>query len=263
MTSAIEPVTQSVTQVSAVDVMLDLDRYLEIQSAFDKRMPEAIIEIARKKYRTKVYWRFIGTALKVRCEYVKDEPFVTDDGDHGWIAIYRASQGDRQADGDGACFESEKAGSQGTVHNVRSHAHTRAYNRAISNLVGFGEVSAEEMQQTRGAAQVVEAIRTGKESAPTASQFDKPLGFGKHKDKTWRYMTQGQVGGERFSYLEWLEGSIKEKLAKDPTSQYAKADGERLERVQACLKLISDRADREAAAIDAEQSEIGNADEVF
>lgn len=34
---------------------------------------------------------------------------------------------------------------QATEHNIRSHAHTRAFNRAISNLVGFGEVSAEEV----------------------------------------------------------------------------------------------------------------------
>lgn len=35
---------------------------------------------------------------------------------------------------------------QATVHNVRAHAYTRAYNRAVSNLVGFGEVSAEEIE---------------------------------------------------------------------------------------------------------------------
>jgi hypothetical protein len=36
---------------------------------------------------------------------------------------------------------------QATEHNVRSHAHTRAFNRAVSNLVGFGEVSAEEIEK--------------------------------------------------------------------------------------------------------------------
>jgi hypothetical protein len=41
--------------------------------------------------------------------------------------------------------ETEIDKSQGTIHNVRSHAHTRAKNRAVADLVGFGEVSAEEM----------------------------------------------------------------------------------------------------------------------
>jgi hypothetical protein len=36
---------------------------------------------------------------------------------------------------------------QSTDHNIRGHAHTRAFNRAVSNLVGFGEVSAEEVSR--------------------------------------------------------------------------------------------------------------------
>jgi hypothetical protein len=36
---------------------------------------------------------------------------------------------------------------QSSQHNIRSHAHTRAFNRAVSNLVGFGEVSAEEIDR--------------------------------------------------------------------------------------------------------------------
>jgi hypothetical protein len=34
-----------------------------------------------------------------------------------------------------------------TEHNVRGHASTRAFNRAVSDLVGFGEVSAEEVER--------------------------------------------------------------------------------------------------------------------
>lgn len=99
----------------------------------------------------------------------------------GYVVTYRASSGNRSASGDGSCFAVEKArrfkcphpereGSkrtlhwphdtcpdfdpgfqwrtlpaQATEHNIRSHAHTRAYNRAVSNLVGFGEVSYDEL----------------------------------------------------------------------------------------------------------------------
>jgi len=99
----------------------------------------------------------------------------------GWVVIYEAVQANgRSETGDGACFAVEKAPrfkcphphpttawktlhwphntcpdfdpdfswrtlpSEATEHNVRGHAHTRAFNRAVSNLVGFGEVSAEE-----------------------------------------------------------------------------------------------------------------------
>lgn len=110
----------------------------------------------------------------------------TQDGreNFGYLVTYRASAPNgRSEQGDGACFAVEKAarfrcphpeaeGSsrkmhypdtacpdfdpnfqwrvlppQASEHNIRSHAHTRAFNRAVSNLVGFGEVSAEEVQQ--------------------------------------------------------------------------------------------------------------------
>lgn len=102
----------------------------------------------------------------------------------GWVVTYRATHpSGRDMTGDGACFAVEKArrfkcphleseGSKrtkhfphntcpdfdpdfqwrvlpgdATEHNVRSHANTRAFNRAVSNLVGFGEVSAEEVER--------------------------------------------------------------------------------------------------------------------
>lgn len=102
----------------------------------------------------------------------------------GYVVTYRAtSPGGRAAVGDGSCFAVEKARrfkcphpengnarrtlhfpqescpdydpnfqwktlpAQATEHNIRSHAQTRAFNRAVSNLVGFGEVSAEEVER--------------------------------------------------------------------------------------------------------------------
>ena len=64
----------------------------------------------------------------------------------------------RAAIGDGSVFAIETARrdvsdkwatlpAQATEHNIRSHAVTRATNRAISNLCGFGEMSAEEADQ--------------------------------------------------------------------------------------------------------------------
>ena len=109
-----------------------------------------------------------------------------DDGreNFGYLVTYRAvARGGRASTGDGSCFAVEKAAKfrcphpqegnpnrsqhfphercpdydpmfrwqalpdQATEHNVRSHAHTRAMNRAVSNLCGFGEVSAEEMER--------------------------------------------------------------------------------------------------------------------
>jgi len=111
-----------------------------------------------------------------------------DDGqpNFGWLVTYRAMAPDgRRATGDGAAFAVEKAPrfrcphphprrdgkrlhyppeacpdfspsyiwralpAAASEHNIRSHAHTRGYNRAISNLVAFGEQSAEEDVEDR------------------------------------------------------------------------------------------------------------------
>ena len=60
--------------------------------------------------------------------------------------------------------------SDATEHNVRGHAHTRGFNRAVSNLVGFGEVSAEEVTREEAAAEP-DALAT---SAPAASAPIQP-----------------------------------------------------------------------------------------
>ncbi len=61
----------------------------------------------------------------------------------------------RFAEGDGACSTLEKrfqspGGRQKIEHDLPATAATRAVNRAISNLIGFGEVSAEETEGDRG-----------------------------------------------------------------------------------------------------------------
>lgn len=122
-----------------------LKTYLEIQRVFDDQMPECIMEIQGKKFRKKAYWRAIATAFRVEARLVSEERIELED-DWGYTATYRAITADgRKCDGDGACMASEKHGAMGTVHNVRAHAHTRAKNRAIADLVGFGEVSADEL----------------------------------------------------------------------------------------------------------------------
>lgn len=129
-----------------------------------------------------------------------------DDGreNFGWIVSYKATAPNgRSVVGDGSCFAIEKArrfrcphpespGSrrtlhypaescpdydpafswkalppQATDHNIRSHAHTRAMNRAVSNLVGFGEVSAEEVDRDEHSASVPEKPKAA--AAPPAA----------------------------------------------------------------------------------------------
>ena len=133
------------------DMVKALDAYKDLQTKLDNKMPEAIVEIRGKRYRTKQYWRTIARAFNLSVTTVDgtDQRIMTDDGDWGYSVTYRATAPNGSAaDGDGACMASEKSGGSDTIHNVRAHCQTRAFNRAVSNLVGFGEVSADEMPRT-------------------------------------------------------------------------------------------------------------------
>lgn len=160
--------------------------YKDLQKELDKSMPDQIMKIGKgenaQMFRKKGYWRAIKTAFNLQVREVQEQRVELGE-DWGYEVIYEAIAGNgASSTGDGACFKSEKVvykkdwaewqknGKRGrvpyiydsngekvidlestaknaTIHNVRSHAHTRAFNRAVSNLVGFGEVSAEEVER--------------------------------------------------------------------------------------------------------------------
>jgi hypothetical protein len=141
--------------------------YRDLQAALDRAMPEAIIEVKGKRFRKKSYWRAVAVAFKLDVQTIDERREVDglfEDGheNFGYVITCRATApSGRTVTGDGACFAVDKARKSDTnpwralpveasVHNVRGHANTRAYNRAVSNLVGFGEVSADELSDDDG-----------------------------------------------------------------------------------------------------------------
>jgi hypothetical protein len=182
-----------------------LQRYKELQMALDAAMPNEIITLQGRVFRKKAYWRAVSVAFNLNVEMVSEERvvagFFADERENfGYNVTYRASSGVRSAMGDGSCFAVEKAGkfkcphpmpnqpnksvhwppeqcplydgyrwqrlpANASEHNVRSHAHSRAFNRAVSNLCGFGEVSAEEVEQAEVTS---EPVPTGSGATPAA-----------------------------------------------------------------------------------------------
>src|SRR5262245_45185387 len=122
-----------------------LTAYRDLQQALDRAMPEQIIRLDGKPYRKKAYWKAIAVAFNLTVELVEERREVygaLEDGgeNYAWIVTYKASTPTgRSATGDGACSASEKQRGRmkASEHNVRAHSHTRACNRAISNLVAF------------------------------------------------------------------------------------------------------------------------------
>jgi hypothetical protein len=143
VTEEIAAPLRPMSPAAVVDALTD---YRELQSALDVAFPDCIMHIQGRQFRKKSYWRAVATAFRLSVEITDDREYIDDNGGRHYLATARATAPDgRTATGDGSCSATEKHGNMATLHNIRAHACTRAKNRAISDLVGFGEVSADEL----------------------------------------------------------------------------------------------------------------------
>jgi hypothetical protein len=120
--------------------------------------------IQGKDFLKKSYWRKAATFFNLSTEIV-EEKHEKLGSTYVWHFTAKAiAPNGRVAVGTGSCDIFEKAemrdgkyvtwdkqangwklATPNSIHNIRSTAETRAVNRAISNLIGGGEVSAEEV----------------------------------------------------------------------------------------------------------------------
>lgn len=101
-------------------------------------------EIAGRKCIKKSGWRKLQTAFSISDEIIKEEKKKCDDYFACEVTVKATTTNGRFSYGVGCCSSRERRFAH-PEHDVRSTAHTRAKNRAISDLLGCGEVSAEEM----------------------------------------------------------------------------------------------------------------------
>lgn len=104
------------------------------------------VQIGKNIYIKKSGWLLYamacGLSLEMREEKIED----TSDGERIYHYTYRAiAASGRFADAVGSASSREKEKYAHEAHDVRALAQTRAMNRSIANLVGAGELSAEEM----------------------------------------------------------------------------------------------------------------------
>jgi len=147
--SEIVPKEENTTQIIAKP---DVQGALEVMRAFQELKQKVldandVVTINGKQYIKRSGWRKIAMAFNISTEVVKiqrekiDNAYVVE-----VIARARTPMG-RISEEAAVCdtTEFERGNLQGTLHNIETKAVTRAINRAISNLVGGGEVSAEEI----------------------------------------------------------------------------------------------------------------------
>lgn len=120
--------------------------------------------IQDKKFRKKSGWRKIATFFNLSVDKVDESKEQIGDAIVWHFTLKATAPNGRYSVGSGSCDMFEKAqlrdgkymswnkwkkifepATPNSLHNIRSTAETRAYNRAVSNLVGGGEVSAEEI----------------------------------------------------------------------------------------------------------------------
>jgi len=208
-----------ITAVPSEDLKHAVVEYKRIQEALDASMPECIMRISGKQFRKKQYWRGVRMAFNLEVVAV-GERRVEYGTDWGYEVTYRATAPNGStADGDGACMASEKevrdkntgeivawkTKQAQTVHNVRSHAHTRAMNRAISNLVGFGEVSAEEFVDDDDSRDEQPRTQQTKQREQQPEQVVEATGFASRDDEDLFWSRAATYGaGDREKLREWL-----------------------------------------------------------
>jgi len=113
--------------------------------------------VGDREFTTRSGFQKLAAAYGVSTEIVSVDVTHEPEGD-GTVMVARAvvraiHPSGRHAEGDGACSQREKRfrkGDEKMDHSLPATAVTRATNRAVSNLVAFGTVSAEEMEGSLG-----------------------------------------------------------------------------------------------------------------
>lgn len=160
--------------------------------------PEDYQTIANKDFKKKSAWRKLATAFRISDEIV-NEQLEYDDINQIVRARYRVRctlPNGRTAEGVGVCSIFDKIRYNATKnnpadtetpsnfelrgrfsnaeHDVPSTAHSRAKNRAIADLIGAGEVSAEEMGEPKKVQRTSRNTSESNSKTENSNSADKP-----------------------------------------------------------------------------------------
>ena len=212
--SEIVPREENNTQIIAKP---NVQAALEVMKAFQELKQKVLdandtVTISGKQYIKRSGWRKIAMAFNISTEVVKIEREKIDDKTYVVRVIARArAPGGRVSEEAGVCdsTEFERGNLQGTLHNIETKAVTRAINRAISNLVGGGEVSAEEI--IKGPDEIVKE----REIKEEPQQKDPPITTRQinylndlMKDKDVQELVNKMLNGRKLSELTKSEASL-------------------------------------------------------
>lgn len=100
-----------------------------------------------REFKKKSAWQKLGRAFNVDTRIVEKEFIRTKTGriNEAYYCVRASLPNGRSVESDALCSRSEKGKAKVSDHTIMATAKTRATNRAISELIGAGEVSSDEM----------------------------------------------------------------------------------------------------------------------
>lgn len=109
--------------------------------------PNDVQKEGNREFKKKSAWRKLGRHFGISTEIVREEMQLLAEGEFLAKCVVRATAPwGQQLDATGACGSDEEEGRRRiTMADAVATAQTRAANRAVSDLVAMGEVSAEEI----------------------------------------------------------------------------------------------------------------------
>lgn len=170
-------------------------------------------------------WRKIQTAFSISDELISEERKEYKDYFVYQTTVKVIAPNGRYAFGIGSCASNERKFAH-VEHDTRSTAHTRAKNRAIADLVGGGDVSAEEMSYEQKESDkedidknYIDQIFQNSEPEPMRDNDGADM-----TDKQKKYLTSlinERIfdNDEREQKFEWLEGGIDRQEASDAIAE--------------------------------------------
>ena len=141
-------VEQDSAAISTVNVDQALEEWNAYQTITEKMLDENDYQqIQGRAFKKKSAWRKYARAFNITTEIIDKDIVKTDKGavkEASFIVRATLPTG-RYADGWGNCSRQE-GNKAHPNHDIPATAMTRATNRAIADLIGAGEVTAEEIQ---------------------------------------------------------------------------------------------------------------------
>lgn len=158
-----------------VKPLVSVDQAVEQWNIFEDLKQKLLVKddyakIQGKPYVKKSGFRKIAVFFNLSDEIIHEERVDREDRSFYWrIKVKATAPNNRTSIGVGICDSNERRFSH-VEHDVYATAHTRAKNRAISDMVAGGIVSAEEMGADRPPAQTPEKKNPKPKTGPPPKQ---------------------------------------------------------------------------------------------